>query len=139
MVVPPKINCPMGHAVLNAEDLKIPTLWGGDENILRGKALRIFPHFDGVPGSLCMKCKKVAAAESDQQLSSTFDTTVVIILARIDIIEEILVSKLQSKGIFVERPAGSISPKVEENPEDPYLAKASVACRDIDSDDLVGF
>ncbi|KAJ7836094.1 hypothetical protein B0H13DRAFT_2369017 [Mycena leptocephala] len=30
--------------------------------------LQIFPHFDGVPGSLCMKCKKVAAAESDQQL-----------------------------------------------------------------------
>ncbi|KAJ7087652.1 kinase-like domain-containing protein [Mycena belliarum] len=32
--------------------------------------LQIFPRFDGIPGSLCMKCKKIQAADTDEQRQS---------------------------------------------------------------------
>ncbi|KAJ7653638.1 hypothetical protein DFH06DRAFT_1330359 [Mycena polygramma] len=38
--------------------------------------LEIFPRFDGVPGDLCMKCKKVGAATSAEEKATLRDTLI---------------------------------------------------------------
>ncbi|KAF7367107.1 Phenol 2-monooxygenase [Mycena sanguinolenta] len=49
------------------------------------------------------------------------------ILARIDIIEQILAERLKAEGVLVESPVIPISLEVEDKPGDPYPVKINVA------------